>query len=1045
MSRLTIYRQEVQRAPVPQPKGILARLADFFRSSTQPPLTLKDPELARRLGLNGGATGAGVVVNETTALNYSAVWAAVSLISSQIASLPLILYKRETNGGKQRFTGHQTYRLLHDEFNPEMTSMVGRETMQAHCLTWGNAFAEIERDMLGRPIALWPLLPYQVTPFRDEAKRLQYLISTPGLPNAVIPAADMLHIPGLGFDGLMGYSPIHMAKESLALGMAAQKFGATFYGNGASFGGTVEFPEEIGPDAVSNFLESVEAKYQGPQRAHRLLVLEGGAKYNKIGVDPNAAQFLETRQFEVSEVARWFNIPPHKLRDLMRATFSNIEQQSIEFVTDTLRPWMVRWEQECNRKLVSRPERNIQYVEHLVEGLLRGDIASRYSAYAVGRQWGWLCADDIRGLENMNPLPNGQGQIYLVPQNMAPADRIHEVIDAQVARSQQPALPPAPDDDGEDDDRHAELLTEIREQRSQWGLLSAAVASKEAELKTLAEQRQRDAEEHARILADLRTAHGETREALLKEQAAVAERTAQLTETEQHAAAALERWQTERSAIEQTLGQREQELLELRAEHSKARAEAERSAQERQATEAQLRQESAQALEQARSEAEARVATLTTQLDDARAQLASVESERTAAQAARDAALADADRRVADTEALRAAHAEELRTEVEALAAAADEARAQQAALQASQREAEAAHATALSAAQSEAERRVAELETALRSAHAAELQVKVDEFSALQAEAQAQVQRSESERAELLAAHEGALADAQARANQQLADVEAAIKAAHEAALREQAVGIHREATEAHATLVAEHGAKVSEIVRAHAAEAKALRAQHAEALVAESSRVTELRETLAAAHAALEQAQATVAANAALVERADRERAAAIEAQQAAEARALAEAEARTQAEARASRRGDHAAVLSAHRSLAADTMRRMIEREADRVRRSQATPQKLRAWVDTFYTGHEDLCRNALLPVVRVHLAFMRSEQDAPRFAGDLARQHVEESLRDLRVVLDEPDEEFHQALAGMLHRWEHERTTVIADQLMEKELDYVRRAA
>jgi HK97 family phage portal protein len=973
LSKLVLYRQEVQRTP---PPTLWSRLRDGLRSITIAPKSLRDPELVRLFG--GGSTSAGVTVNEYTALNYSAVWAAVNLIASQIASLPLILYKRLPNGGKERFSSHQTYRLLHDEWNPEMASMTARETLMGHVLTWGNGYAEIERDRVGRPVALWPLLPNQVTPFRDESKRLQYRVSTPGVPDVTIPAGDMLHIAGLGFDGLVGYSPIYMARESLGLGIAAQRFGSSFFSNGATLSAVLEHPGELGEDGTKNLRESIEAVHQGVSKAHRLLILEEGMKYQKFGVEPDSAQFLETRQFEVTEVARWFNIPPHKLRDLMRATFSNIEQQSIEFVTDTLRPWLIRWEQEINRKLISRSERNIQYVEHLVEGLLRGDTASRYAAYAVGRQWGWLSADDIRDLENMNPLPNGQGKIYLVPLNMTPADRIGEVIDAQVKKAE-PVPPPQPppaspaEDDGEDDARHEALILEIREGQRQLSMLNDALASQAQQVVSLDGKLAEAATTRAALAEQLTTAHGEIRARLEAEQTAHAEAAAALTSARAEILSRTDAWRDEKALLERQVAEKQAELQAATVEADVAK---------RSALDA-LRAEQAAELQRVADEAARAVAAEQQRATDA----AKLEADRHAVEIQdRDQFSAELHKRATDAEA-RAA---------EALA------------------------------------------QTKALDARVAELLVDIEE-------AQNDLVKTEADRAHADAQHEQAIAEAQARAAQQLSDVEAAIRAAHDAVLREQADGIRKEAVEAHAALVAAHDAKVAEIARTHEAELVALREAHGRTRAEESAHVVALRESLASATSALEQAQATVLAHAALVERSDRERAAALAAQQAAEELAAVEARGRSELAASLAKKEDHAPVISAHRALVADTMRRMIEREADRARRAQATPQKLRAWVDTFYSAHEDLCRTALLPVVRVHLAWMRSAQDASEFAADLARGHVEDSIRDLRQVLDEDPEEFTLAISAMLHRWETDRLSVIADRLMQKELDYARRTA
>src|SRR5262245_11485006 len=423
----------------------MGRLANALRQlgGYMGPWSSGDPALARIFG--GPPVASGVTVTEDLAMNYSAVWAAVNIIAGSIASLPLFFYRRLPNGGKERYVDHPTYRLLHDQPNPEGGSMRFRETLQAYALTWGNGYAEIQRDVSGRPVALAPIAPNRVQPYRTErGNELRYRVDG----KDALGAADMLHLAGLGWDGICGYSVIRRARESIGLGLATEKFGAAFFGNGAWPGLVSMHPQKLSDAAHKRLKDSMQEAIGGPSRAHNILILEEGQKIEKVSIPPDDAQFLETRKFQTIEIARWFNLPPHKLRDLERATFSNIEQQNIEFVADTLRPWLVRWEEELNRKLIRPLERKSQFSQHLVEGLLRGDTSSRYAAYAVGRQWGWLSANDVRILENMNPVDGGD--VYLIPTNMVPADRVDEVIDAQVRPPAPPAPPPAPEEGGDD-------------------------------------------------------------------------------------------------------------------------------------------------------------------------------------------------------------------------------------------------------------------------------------------------------------------------------------------------------------------------------------------------------------------------------------------------------------------------------------------------------------------------------------------------------------------------------------------------------------------
>lgn len=451
-------------------------------------------------------------MNEITALNYSAVWAAVNVIASAVASLPLILYRRLPDGGKERYTGHPLYRLLHDEPNSEMTSLVFRETLQAHVLTWGNGYAEIERDGSGRPVALWPLDPSRVQPIR-EGGRLHYRFTNENGTQVILASRDVLHVPGLSFDGLCGYSPIAKARESIGLGLATERFGSAFFGQGSTFGGVLTSPHKLTQLQKDDIREAIDKHHKGVDRANKFLVLSDGFKFDRLGIPPDDAQFLETRKFQITEVARWFNLPPHKLKDLDRATFSNIEHSSIEFVSDTLRPWLVRWEQEINRKLIAPLERTQQFAEHLVDGLLRGDITSRYAAYAVGTQHGWLSANDIRGFENLNPIDGGN--TYLVPVNMIPIDRMDEYADRLVALPRRADGTPTPlEDIGDSTDENKEaraLVTAATEARQQAEsqLLEARDARSALEAQ-LSDARQSDTDRAAAFLAAERALITET-------------------------------------------------------------------------------------------------------------------------------------------------------------------------------------------------------------------------------------------------------------------------------------------------------------------------------------------------------------------------------------------------------------------------------------------------------------------------------------------------------------------------------------------------------
>jgi HK97 family phage portal protein len=309
-------------------------------------------------------------------------------------------------------------------------------------LTYGNAYAEIEVNNSGVPVGLWPLLPDRTSVERVNGVR-QYLTEMPNGQRIRLASDRVLHVPGLSFDGLRGYSPIQLAKSALGLTAATEQFGAGFFGRGASPAGVLEHPKGLSPEAVKRLRESWDALQGGLSNSHRIAILEDGMTWKTTTIPPEHAQFLETRKFQVSEIARMFRVPPHMLADLEGgASYASVEQMSLDFVTYTLRPWLVRWEQAFNHALFPEHERSEFFAEHLVDGLLRGDIQSRYGAYAIARQWGWLSADDIRELENQNPLPDDQGSLYLVPLNMVSADKAGEPVEPTPA----PAAP-APDAD----------------------------------------------------------------------------------------------------------------------------------------------------------------------------------------------------------------------------------------------------------------------------------------------------------------------------------------------------------------------------------------------------------------------------------------------------------------------------------------------------------------------------------------------------------------------------------------------------------------------
>ena len=391
----------------------------------------------------GGST-AGKRVNERSAMQMTAVYSCVRILAEAVAGLPLHLYHYKENGGKEKAINHPLYLLLHDEPNPEMSSFVFRETLMTHLLLWGNAYAQIIRNGKGEVIALYPLMPDRMTVNRDSNGQLyyEYTVSMDDAPTfkgslVRLNPSDVLHIPGLGFDGLVGYSPIAMAKNAIGMAIACEEYGAKFFANGAAPGGVLEHPGTIkDPQRVR---ESWQSTFGGSGNANKIAVLEEGMKYTPIGISPEQAQFLETRKFQINEIARIFRVPPHMVGDLEKSSFSNIEQQSLEFVKYTLEPWLVRWEQSIQRTLFSPEEKKRYFAKFNVEGLLRGDYASRMSGYATARQNGWMSANDIRELENMDRIPAEEGgDLYLINGNMLPLGNAGAFADTQTGKEEKP-------------------------------------------------------------------------------------------------------------------------------------------------------------------------------------------------------------------------------------------------------------------------------------------------------------------------------------------------------------------------------------------------------------------------------------------------------------------------------------------------------------------------------------------------------------------------------------------------------------------------------
>lgn len=870
------------------PATLPQRIRAAARALWSGPLLSSDPALKKYFG-SGYESASGITVTPQNAFTFSAVFDAVNQISSDVGKLPLNLLKRRPDGGSDQYIDSKLYRLLKHEPNPETGAMVMRRTLVAHALTCHGGYAEIERDGAGRPAAIWNLTPDRVEPIRrivntagrERLGPLEYRID--GSDDYILSARDVLHIHGLGYDGVTGYSIIDKARQTIGLALAMEKFGATYFGKGTVFGGHLESDSDLDEDQKRDIKANIDAFRASQDSAWRILVTGAGHKFHQFDSKPRDSQMDESRIRQVEEVARFFRLPPHRLGVNTPGTvsYASVEAANLDYYTGCLLDWLTLVEQEFNRKLIAPLEQRQQFIKHNVNAFLRGTIKERYDALGIARDKGVINADEWRDLEDMNPQEGGQGKLYLVQSAQMPLNKLEELADAQIAKAKAPRpTQPAPATNQQVQDandravRAEQLAAEARDARSEAEQrLSASQASGEA----------RD-EELARLRADVeRTTH------LATEMQAIAEYV--------------------RHKAEAITGERDTLAAQLEAETA-ARSVAEQAA--------------------------------ITARDEAAAAIARAED-------ARDQAIAEASRAQQD-----AADAAERATESTAARDAA---------------------VSALAAA----EQLMAEASTAAAEARA----------EAERAAADTTVARAEAER--LLA-------------------VAAAADAARDAAQAER---------DTHATLAADAQAMADD-ARTTAAAADAERARldaAGNAAIAAADRAR--AEAEAARDAAQAEAESARAAATAATERAD------------STIRAAGEADAdRT------------AAVLSAHQALIADVMRRMIDREIDRLRRAQATPEKLRAALESFYAGHEELCQTALLPAIRVHLAWTRSTDDPATLTRRLVAQHIEESIRQVRTVMDGDADDLAVSLNALFRSWESTRVTQLANVILQRGIDHVR---
>lgn len=369
---------------------------------------------------------AGMHVDHDMAMTYSAVYSAVRVIAETIGMLPWRAMRRAPDGRRIHASSSPVEFVLNRQPNPEMTPMVFRTNLLAHALLWGNGYAEIVRDNAGRVAELWPLIPDTVEVKRDRDTGERYYRITPyNGAAAELEQRDVFHLQGLGFDGMQGYSVVSLMAKSIGLGLAAEEFGSSLFGNGAMPNSVLKHPGKLGPEAHERLAKSVKDQYSGASNAFRTMILEEGMSWESVGVPPEDAQFLETRKFQVAEIARWFRVPPHKLADLDRATFSNIEHQAREFVTEALMPWITRLEQEADKKLFAPRNAGNMYTKIAANGLMRGDSQARAEFYQKMANLGVFSVNDIRELEDLDPI-GPEGDKRLVQINQTTLEKIGE-------------------------------------------------------------------------------------------------------------------------------------------------------------------------------------------------------------------------------------------------------------------------------------------------------------------------------------------------------------------------------------------------------------------------------------------------------------------------------------------------------------------------------------------------------------------------------------------------------------------------------------------
>lgn len=360
----------------------------------------------------------GVPVTHESALNLTVLYACVNVLSTDVASIPREVFRRLPGDEREAAPDDVRYDLVHTTPDGEISAFAFHRTLMGHALNRGNGYSEIQRKGNGDPTALHLLDPATTHPERKDEKLIYRLAN-----GRTLPARDVLHIAGLGYDGLVGYSPIAMARQAIGLGLAAESFGATFFGNGSRPSGILKVPQKLSKDARDNLRLSWEDIHGGPYRSNRLAILEQGADWVKQSVDPEDAQFLATRQFQVLEICRIYRVPPNKVMDLSQSHLANLEQSNLDYLMFSLMPWLICIEQEYNLKLFTAVQRKTLFVEHNLNALLRADSMSRSTFYEKMRNMGVLSTNDILKRENMNPIPaEAGGDRLFISTNLTPLD-----------------------------------------------------------------------------------------------------------------------------------------------------------------------------------------------------------------------------------------------------------------------------------------------------------------------------------------------------------------------------------------------------------------------------------------------------------------------------------------------------------------------------------------------------------------------------------------------------------------------------------------------